>query len=304
MARQTIINKQHQAAAGVAIARFQVDELHHAHAAMLTEISKLHSQLIVLLGVADTLLDFNDPLPFQARQQMVLKQFPNALVLPIRDVHNDEAWTKNLDSTLIMLLGIQKAVLYGSRDSFIASYSGVFPVVELPVLVCPSGTEIRQKIGEVVVDSADWRKGVIWSTQNRYPVCFPTADVAVLNDTGKQILLGRKKYSSKWCFFGGFADAVSPTYEADARREVSEESNGIEISEPEYIGSALSTGGRYAKSKDKIKTLFFKATFIFGQPKGTDDIEEVRWFDLKDVQKVLSANHMHLFEMLKTNLKK
>ncbi len=149
-----------------------------------------------------------------------------------------------------------------------------------------------------------FRCGVIWAMHNQYDKVFPTVDIAILNDTGTEMLLGRKPTETKFRFIGGFSDVKSPTYEADARREVAEET-GIEITDPVYIGSTLIDDWRYRGEKDKIKTLFFVATHMYGQVGADDDIAEVRWFKLANVNKGdMVETHWPLYDMLKAYLKK
>jgi bifunctional NMN adenylyltransferase/nudix hydrolase len=101
--------------------------------------------------------------------------------------------------------------------------------------------------------------------------------VAILNEERTKVLLARKPGEKLLRFVGGFADPRSKSYEADAKREVREET-GLEISEPCYIGSTLVDDWRYRGEQDKIKTMMFVAIRIFGTtPKPMDDIAELQW---------------------------
>ena len=67
----------------------------------------------------------NNPLDFEARKQMILTDYPDVVVLYIKDTHSDELWSKRLDSQIADVAGpTQTVTLYGSRESFIAHYHG------------------------------------------------------------------------------------------------------------------------------------------------------------------------------------
>jgi bifunctional NMN adenylyltransferase/nudix hydrolase len=214
---------------------------------------------------------------------MILQRFPDVNVLYIKDEASDDVWSKKLDAQVEDLLGAnQTALLYGSRDSFIPHYKGNLKVVELEPNRIISGTELRKEASNRVKASPDFRHGVIWGVNNQYPSCMPTVDVAIVDTVSRRVLMAKKPSEKSYRFVGGFASPKSLSYEADAKREASEET-GLEIGEPEYVGSALVDDWRYRKENNKIKTMFFVSRYIFGGPQANDDISEVRWFDLKTI---------------------
>jgi bifunctional NMN adenylyltransferase/nudix hydrolase len=168
--------------------------------------------------------------------------------------------------------------LYGSRDSFISHYHGKYKTQELIQEIYISGSETRKTISKKVKNTSEFRSGVIWAAYNQHPKCFPTVDVAIFNEDYTKLLLARKSKEDKYRFVGGFADPKSESYEADARREVGEET-GLEIDNLNYLGSFTIDDWRYRGEADKIKTLFFATKVSFGRPQANDDICEVRWFD-------------------------
>lgn len=119
-----------------------------------------------------------------------------------------------------------------------------------------------------------------WTANSQFPTCFPTVDVAIVK--GGKVLMGKKPGKDKWQFVGGFADPDCQNYETDATREVREET-GVTIYQPEYICSSLIDDSRYRNSKDKIKTLFFVAKYYDGEAKAEDDIVDVRWLNIFDL---------------------
>lgn len=269
---------------GIVIARFQVHELHEGHIDLIKNVCAEHEKVIVFLGLSPCMVTQNNPLDFESRKQMILEKFPNVNVLYIKDQADDNNWSKELDEKIGDLVGPnQTAVLYGSRDSFIKYYSGSYATQELIQDIFISGSEIRKSISKKVKNTPEFRAGVIWAAYNQYPKVFPTVDVAIFNSDGNKVLLGRKPKETLFRFIGGFASTKDSSYEEDAIREVEEET-GIVIDYPEYIGSYLIDDWRYRNEKDKIKTLFFVATHVSGIPNASDDIAEVKWFDIKDLK--------------------
>jgi bifunctional NMN adenylyltransferase/nudix hydrolase len=286
---------------GVIVGRFQVPELHDAHMELIQTVCDRHGKVIIFLGLSPLMVTRENPLDFEGRKQMILAKFPHVNVLYIKDQPDDEVWSRNLDTQIDdVITPNQTVLLYGGRDSFISHYSGKHPSEELESQVFVSGSEIRKEVSRTSVrGTPDFRAGVVWAAFSQFPQCFATVDVAILNEDGSKILLGRKANEKKFRLIGGFSDPKSPSYEADARREVSEEA-GIEITDPVYVGSYLIDDWRYRKEPDRvIKTLLFEAKHMFGTPKPGDDIAEVKWFDL-DWDLDVVPNHQDLINVIVT----
>lgn len=280
---------------GVIIGRFQVPELHDAHKALIKHVCDKHDKVIIFLGLSPLMVTRENPLDFESRKQMILDEFPNVIVLYVKDQFSDEVWSKKLDEQIIdVITPSQSVVLYGGRDSFQGHYTGRFPTLELEQEVFISGKEIRKVISRQVKATSDFRMGVVWAAYSRYPTVYTTVDAAIFNEDQSKILLARKENEDKYRLIGGFAETSSESFEEDARREVQEEA-GIAITDPEYIGSFLSNDWRYRKEQDKIKTILFKARHMFGVPKADDDIAEVRWFDVSELRRtyhtIVMPNH-------------
>lgn len=119
-------------------------------------------------------------------------------------------------------------------------------------------------------------------------------DVAVVKIETQQILLGRKGHEVKFRFFGGFVDPTKDKSVLDAaKREVREETGNTEVDDLIVLGQPMIQDSRYANDKDKVYTTFFAGKYIFGAPKGTDDIAEVRWFDIAKLTKddIMPCHH-------------
>lgn len=282
---------------GIIIGRFQVPKLHEAHIDLIQSVINKHPKVVIFLGLSPCKTTHNNPLDFEARKQMILEVFSHVNVLYIKDEPSDETWSKKLDNQINDLIGpTQKVVLYGGRDSFIPHYKGKHSTIELEPTCFVSGSEIRREITNKVKSSADFRAGVIWAVGNQYPMPFTAVDIAIVDDKWR-VLLAKKSNETQYRFIGGFADTNSNCFEDDAIRETQEET-GLEVSHPVYIGSAKIQDWRYRNEVNKIKTLLFVVSHVFGSPKANDDISEVKWFSIKDLRKEdLVKEHGVLLDM-------
>lgn len=277
---------------GVIIGRFQVHSLHDGHADLIQHVCDEHEKTLVILGVSPLSNSTSNPLDIESRKQMLLELFPQLTILYVKDVGEDDVWSRKVDELVgDFLTPGQSAVIYGSRDSFIPHYTGKFKTRELLSDRVYSGTAVRKQIARSSTRATpDFRAGAIWASQSRFPTAYTTVDIAPMNENG-QVLLGRKPGEKLYRFIGGFSDPRSPSFEADARRETMEEAN-IDIGDVTYIGSMTIDDWRYRSEPDCIKTMMFKAKYVMGRPTPGDDIEEVRWFELPDSFVGVGAAHV------------
>ena len=289
---------------GVIVARFQTHELHEGQRMVLDTVKANHNKYLIFLGLSPLVGGRNNALDFQARKQMVLEAYPEANVLYIKDMEDDVAWSKKLDAQVADLVGPTSTVMmYGSRDSFVQGYHGKWPTAELEQVGFLSATAIRKRISQSTKPDASFRAGVFHNAYNQYPKLMPTVDVAIWNEEGTKLLMGRKADEKLWRFCGGFVepgvtDGPNP-FEANARKEVHEEA-GVEITDPQYVGSYIIDDWRLRSEADAIGTILFEAKHMFGQPKPGDDIEELMWFETKGLVPSLTLvpGHKPLFTML------
>lgn len=291
---------------GVIVARFQVDELHEAHRALIQSVIDQHRKVLLFLGLSPVKGTKYNPLDYEARRQMVNEVFPSLNVGYIKNMPSDENWSRRLDELIEdQLTPTQTAVLYGSRDSFLPQYSGRYPTRELEQDSWVSGTERRRLLASSSAgNSVEWRRGAIWATTNRFPTAFTTVDVALMSADGMKVLLAKKPGEPKHRFVGGFSTPGSESFEADAIREVTEETS-LEISEPEYVTSMPIDDWRYREERDKIKTLLFKATVLFGRPTPGDDLKggTLDWFELSSFpESEMLPTHRPLLRALRRNV--
>lgn len=269
---------------GVIIGRFQVHELHAAHIDLITRVKAMHKKLIIFLGCSPVLGSRRNPLDFVSRRNMIQKDFPEAVILPAMDQSSDEVWSQNLDKAIRNVFAIGKATLYGGRDSFIPHYKGIHATHEIEQDVYVSGTEIRKEVSEDIKSSADWRAGNIYQAYNQFPISFQTVDIAVRSNDKDRLLMARKPNETLYRFVGGFVDPTDKSLEMAARREFGEETGGAEIGNQRYVGSFRVDDWRYRSERNRIMTALFLFDYQFGELSPSDDISELKWFKITDLQ--------------------
>jgi bifunctional NMN adenylyltransferase/nudix hydrolase len=268
---------------GVIIARLQTPYLHKGHLALFDHVTSKHVNVIVFLGIPKIQNTNRNPLDFATRKAMVQRKFPNVTVLPLEDNRSDDKWSANVDSSIRAIFLDKSALIYGSRDSFIPHYHGKYVVEEFPIVGSHNATEIREETAEIVISNSAFRAGIIYGTAKQRPVTYPTVDVVVANDNG-QILLARKPAETLFRFVGGFVDRDDKDWEMAARRELYEETK-LSALKMHYVCSQAVEDWRYAKEESGIMTTLF-LTYDWdqmGRPEASDDIQEIRWFNLTDL---------------------
>jgi len=285
---------------GVVIGRFQIPELHEGHIGLLDEVATRHEQMLILVGHNTIRFNTDDPFPFHIRKQMLESRYPRATVLPLMDSPiSNEHWSSTVDKKVASVSETGKAVLYGSRDSFIPKYTGQYPTQELDELPNVSATQVRALVGAEIVDDPLFRKGWLSAIHWQYSVTDPTVDMAIHTADFNQVLLGRRGADSPLRFFGGFVDPEDESFEVAAGREQVEEAMGIEVSKPKYIASQRITDPRYGKSKYGVMTTFFAMEFQGGVPEAGDDMDLTQWCDLNEqLLGVVAPEHVVLVELL------
>jgi len=299
---------------GVIIGRFQVHELHEGHRQLIDAVRTKHKKTLILLGsTPGVLVTRGNPLDYFTRMIMLREAYPDVMVLPIHDMNSDDLWSKAVDKRVGEVLNVGTAILYGSRDAFIPHYKGRFATIELEDTKNVSGTELRKSVSDEVRANAEFRRGIIYAAHNRHLATFPTVDIAIINydaHIATQIVLGRKgndpnNPTKLWRFPGGFVDpSQDKNLELAAAREAQEEI-GCGICSPRYIGSMLIDDWRYRKEADKIMTSIFIAQYIHGPIVGKDDLDEAKFFDLKNFDiNIVLPQHRPIMEMVLSHLEK
>lgn len=265
---------------GVVVGRFQVNNLHEGHWELLKAVNSRHTRVIVFLGCNPSGLTKYNPLNFEARKGMIQEPFPDFTILPIGDQRSDKNWSKELDKRIDEVVNYGEVTLYGSRDSFIPHYSGKYSPIELSLDMTQkdpsSGTDIREKITNTVLNSSDFRAGMIYTQNNMWPRVITCVDALIVY--GTDFLMGRKAGETSWRFIGGHAEASQNSFEDDIKKEIREETS-LTVTDLSYLGSSRISDWRWRNNSDSIKTLLFQAIVSDKNAKAGDDIEEIAWFE-------------------------
>lgn len=282
---------------GVIIGRFQLPTLHIGYKKLIDEVFSLSDKVLILVGQSPVKFSENYPLPFNIIENNIKSEYLSITeVLPIYDrpVEKDyDPWSSELDYFLSTKYDPNQydVTLYGSKDSFIEKYSGKYKSIILDV-------DIRNEISKTPILSEDFSKGIIYCIKNQYPISYQCVDTAIIKE-GTEILLGRKKFQTKWRFPGGFVDPTDDSLESASKRECLEECGDIELDDFQYISSQRIDDWRYRSETNKIMTSFYKCKYIYGRPIPNDDLEEVKWFKISDVDKNNLVNeHNKLWDKL------
>jgi bifunctional NMN adenylyltransferase/nudix hydrolase len=288
---------------GVVVARFQVPEMHAGHRYLLDEVTARHPLMLVILGLAPTwVASSRDPLDFETRKAMVLCAYPGALVVGLPDAKTDHDWSLALDTLVAKTCPERSAVLYGSRDSFIAHYRGGLKCIELPSMGGCNGTALREDAREHPCQTREFRAGAIYAASKRPPLVYQAVDIAVIDRDRKRILLGRKTMDGGTLrFIGGFVDTKDASLEAAAKREAIEEAPGIELADFRYLGSSIIDDWRYRNTQDRIMSALFVATYVFGHAQAGDDLDGLEWVSVEHLEEKLVEAHQPFAKLLITH---
>jgi bifunctional NMN adenylyltransferase/nudix hydrolase len=272
---------------GVIIARFQTPYLHEGHKALIDSVKKNHNKVVIVLGIAPVRGSRRNPLDFETRERMIKEEYKDLMVLPLPNHPFDDQWSQNLDQLLTSTFPGANFKLYGSLDKMIPFYSGKFPKEQLPESDTQSSIVTEAELGDRVLDSGDFRTGIVYAYSNMYTKVYPTVDIALFRKNKSEILMGRKTIDNKWRLLGGFSDPTDESFEAAAKREMTEECGDIDTTPMQYEGSFAVADWRYVNEDDKIITTLFSTDFVSGDPKGSDDIAEVKWFSLRELEEMI-----------------
>lgn len=298
-----MIERDDSDAISVIVARFQVPELHAGHRYLVGYVCERHQDVCIILGVAKRYPTNRNPLSFEMREQMIRETFPGRdfTILPsLASPASYDVRSRHIDSLIKENFPDRQAIIYGSRESFIHTYTGVFPVVEAPTVFPGSATEIRDSIA--VKHTPDFRAGVIWNVVNRPSIEYLTVDVAVMNIYSGLAMLVGKPDEMNWRFPGSFFDStIDDSCEDAGIRVIHKEIPTIHTKRPKLIASTKIKDWRYCGTRDGIVTFLLLAQYLGGRPSPGKGVDRAEWFDVNKVSDVLVPEHKVLGEIMKSH---
>jgi len=234
----------------VIIGRFQTPYLHEGHLELIKQAHNNSENILILIGCTAATGTDKNPLDFKTRERMFSL---NCEVKPLHDMLSDQDWSDQIDK-IIADLGFEEATIFGGRDNSIEGrYFGKHKIKIIDEKGGKSSTALRKEIAETTRDSSNFRAGIIYAAENRYPIVYSTVDVIVKNDD--KYLVGKK--GDKYCFIGGFVDPSDVTLQRAATRELKEETGITSFGDIDYCGSIKIDDERYKGTKDCIMTHCF-----------------------------------------------
>lgn len=192
----------------VVIGRFQIDCLHKGHHELIKEGQKFGDDLAIFIGTTDATGSDKNPLCFENRK--LLFGSYNAKIIPLYDMPSDKDWSEQIDKQ-VMDLGYKEAIIIGGRDNSIEGYySGKHQVYIVDEVKGYSSTNRRKLLSKDLINCPNFRAGIIYHIENRYPIVYSTVDVAIYKESG-QVLMGKKgdKYNFTECSLLGLYKITS-----------------------------------------------------------------------------------------------
>jgi len=285
---------------GIIIGRFQVFELSDIHERLIASVQERHERVIVFLG-SNPAPSIHNPIDVELRVLMFNDRYgDDILVEEMPDLPDDRIWSQELDRRILELRPEGEVTLYGTEEDFVQRYSGrhASKVLEAEETDFPENPQM-----EALENLRDFRAGILYAHLRRFPTVYPTVDVAVFRDEGRELLLARKENETRYRLPGGFTDPTDESYEDAAMRELGEECGELTIEDLTYIGSCRIDDWRYRNSWDTVMTHLYVCIFSEGDPQPSDDISELRWLEVKKLNAdSFIPEHQPLWEMLQSFL--
>lgn len=265
---------------GVAVGRFQVHRLHEGHKHLLAQV-RIHQKSLVCIGIRPVICTPHDPLDYPTREQMLKEYCRESVVVPLPDKPSDRLWSDYLDSLIGIMFPTDTVTIYQGRDSFQGRYLGKHRVVEVEEVPFVSGTDLRDSISRSVMNSEEFRAGVIYGATNQFSRLDPVVDICLYKndpERGHMILLGQKTHELEVHRLpGGHIEATDISAEAAARRELLEETGltGEDFNILDHVRVTSLDAPGYA-----MFTTLFLATYTQGAPQPGSDMARLSWVEL------------------------
>ncbi len=287
----------------VIVGRFQTNEIHKGHLELFKRASEVSDLILVAVGISAAVGTDKNPLSYEVVKQMVesIGVGSNIVAFPLYDNLSDLEWSMALDDYIEFMtpehLLYSDVIIWGGRDNGIDGYyKGKHKTQTIDSVGEFAATKIRSQLGKAPINSEDFRTGVIYASQNRYPIVYSTVDVLVKKD-GKY-LVGKK--GDKYCFVGGFVDCADKNIGDSAVRELEEETGITQFDSISYLGSTKIDDPRYRGTKDSIMT----HCFLVENPKDLEneiqdkEFSSFAWFLFEELEFNLHEHHKPLLTFL------
>jgi len=279
----------------VVIGRFQTPYLHEGHLELLRQARNYSENLLVLIGCTVATGTDKNPMDFETRRKLIKY---NCEVKPLYDMLSDKDWSDQIDE-IIADLGFSEATIFGGKDNSIENYySGKHQVKIIRDIGVHSATALRKAVGmSDPRDSQDFRAGIIYATERRYPIVYSTVDVVIEKDD--KYLVGKK--GDKYCFIGGFIDPSDENLFIAAHREAEEETGIAKLYSVRYVGSLKIEDERYKGTKDCIMThlIHFETDEEVNYKKIKDkEFKDFVWATKEELEELLHDFHKPLLTFI------
>ena len=288
---------------GVIIARFQTHALTEAHKYLISQVATRSDRVAVLLGVAPVVGTKRNPMEFLLRERMVYEYLharhgdKDCVVLPLLDCGENDTWTRRFDDLVDAISLGHRVTVYSGPDGAapIYQYSGGKHPTQIIDNLGVHATDLREAI--VPSYTEDFRAGVVYACEKRFPACHPTVDIAVIG--ADRIVLGQKfEDKGLWRLPGGFVEPTDRSFEDAAVRELAEECGILALpTQLKNCGSIRVNDWRYREGPEAIITTVFLLKGYEGFHKAGDDLDLAAWHDLEAARKLIHPVHEPLLEL-------
>lgn len=281
----------------VVLAYFQNINLTLQDKTYLQSIKRHHGAMMAILDVKRGACTAEQPLRPNQRQDILRghKNLFNAGVAEHLHIRDNERWSMLLDELIDKStpVGTTHVELFAA-NSLADKYVGKYTLTRMDDI--PGLTDVSKPVPVNPDVTNDFRQGIMYAEQRRFPVVYSTVDIGLIDETCEYVLLGRKLNEKKWRFPGGFVDPTDNSKESAWHRELSEEiPAGVTsfISDVEYVCSTIVPDSRYP-GRDKIMTTMFAAiaNLDVANLQAGDDLVEVQMFRINsELFDIMTEDH-------------
>ncbi len=278
-----MIDSMHPTKHAVMVVRFQGETIHDGQRALIEHVLMRHEaqNTLFVIGYTGGVPTKKDPLKKEMVEAMIRETYPFDFKIRFLADHpiSKRYWSRNLDNLIAKEFGGEAAILYGSRKSFIDSYTGRYKTARVPMKGRMCGTDLRQKIS--FPNTNVGRAALIAATHARPDFCYAACDLAIIDNRRKRILLIKKNHHEGfYSFAGGHFEKNDKTGARCASREGGEEILGIRIGKPELATVMGIEDPRYRGTNDGVMSALYVAHYLGGTPSPGDDADEIGWLSL------------------------